>query len=99
MPYTTGPIEVNFLTCEADHVMDCGFTWCSSEVLLSCDGAVPAPHCCPGCCSTGRAVRGLWARGNWERAGLGWEELGVVTQGQQSSVGSTCTGAWEGTAP
>lgn len=25
MPYTTGSIEVNVLTCEADHLMDCGF--------------------------------------------------------------------------
>lgn len=24
-PYTTGSIEVNFLTCEADHLMYCGF--------------------------------------------------------------------------
>lgn len=26
MPYTTGSIEVNFLTCAADRLVGCGFT-------------------------------------------------------------------------
>lgn len=56
---------------------------CSSEVLLMCDGAAPAPSLLCGCCFTGRAAGGLWARGNWEKArgglgrdGGGWSRAG-----------------------
>lgn len=72
-------------------LMDCGFSWCSSGVLLWCDGAAPAPSCCPGCCCVGSGQEEAGREQGW--AG----RAGEVTQGQQCSVGSTCTGALEGT--
>lgn len=69
-----------FYRSKSPHVggclMDCGFSCCSSEVLLSCDGAAPAPSCCPGCCCA-------WALGRRKlgesRAGLGEQSWGGDT--------------------
>lgn len=93
MLYTTGSIEVKFVTCEVDYLMYCGFMflWSAAYVWWSCFSPFPPVL---GCCSTGRAVGGLCARGNWEegRAGLGRDGVaGLVPwlpQGQQGSVGS-----------
>lgn len=77
MPYTTGSIEVNVLTCEADHLADCGFMflWNAAYVWWSCCSpltpvlaAAPLAELCRALGKRKLGERQRW--GGW--AGPGW---------------------------